>query len=353
MVKIFANNLRSLVSNLLMAVGTDQSKADRVAHALVLSNLRGMDSHGVYHVGNYVRGVQDGIIVATASPEILKETPTSVLITGNWTFGHVAAKYGIDIAIEKAQNCGIAVVSLVQLGHIGRLGEYAEIASSQNMVGMVFASGFGVDLPQSVPYGGREKLLSTNPISMGFPSCREPAVVFDFATTVVAGAKVLRARDMGEKVQLGWLVDKEGRPTTNPSGYPEEGGLLPMGGHKGYSLMVADELLGRVFAGADSHVEPQKLGTGNSHQGVTMVVFKADLFQSIEKFKASADDLTHRLNLVPPAQGFDEVLTPGMLEERSQDLRTREGIPIPDDVWKSLSDIAASLNVTLPEHFED
>ena len=344
---IESGELHTLVREILEAAGADRRNADRVAEALVSSNLRGVDSHGVYHVAGYVERIQAGHITPTTWPEILSETPTTALITGNWTFGHVAAKYGIEVAIEKARAQGVSVVGLVQLAHIGRLGEYSEIAASHDMIGMVFASGFGVTMPQSVPYGGRDKLMSTNPIAMGFPAGEETPVVFDFATTVVAGAKVMRARNRGEQVPLGWLVDAGGRPTTDPSGYPHEGGLLPFGGHKGYALMLADELLGRVLVGSDAHIDPDR-GAGNRHQGVTMIVLRADLFQPLAGFKRTADQLTRQIASVPPAPGFDEVLTPGMQEERALERRTREGIPIPDDVWKSLSDVAASLNVPMP-----
>ena len=348
MATITSGDLHTLVREVLEAAGADRRNADRVAEALVSSNLHGVDSHGVYHVAEYVEGIQKGDIAPTARPEILNGTTTTALITGNWTFGHVVAKYGMELAIQKARAQGMAVVCLVRLGHIGRLGEYSEIAASQDMIGMVFASGFGVTMPQSVPYGGREKLMSTNPIAMGFPAGEETPVVFDFATTVAAGAKVIRARKRGEQVPPGWLVDGEGRPTTDPSNYPDEGGLLPFGGHKGYALMLADELLGRVLAGADAYTEPDRHGSGMRHQGVTMIVLRADLFQPLASFKQTADELTCQVTAVPPAPGFEEVLTPGMLEERAQQRRLRDGIPVPDDVWKSLSDVASSLNVTMP-----
>ena len=162
--------------------------------------------------------------------------------------------------------------------HIGRVGEYAEMAVDNGMIALVWASGYGEEQPVAVPFGGRTPVMHTNPISIGVPTGEENPMVMDFATTTIAGSKVRIAKLKGEQVPLGSLVDAEGIPTTDPSGYPTGGGMLPFGGHKGYSFMLADEFLGRVLSGADDYVEGERGGPLMRHQGVTMIVFRADLF---------------------------------------------------------------------------
>ena len=114
--------LDKLIREVLLAVGADERNANRVAEALVLSTLRGVDTHGILHLPSYVEKIQNGEIVPTAWPEIRQEDATSALIAGNWTFGHVTAKYAMKVAIEKAKSHNVAVVSAVQINHIGRPG---------------------------------------------------------------------------------------------------------------------------------------------------------------------------------------------------------------------------------------
>lgn len=183
----------------------------------------------------------------------------------------------------------------------------------------------------------------------------------DFATTTIRGVAISQAKMRGEQIPEGWFVDEDGIPTTDPSGWPDgyagrggssfqlkAGGLLPFGGHKGYALMLASSLLGRILSGADDYAE-EGLGSGSMrHQGVTMIVMRADLFQPLAKFADRADELGRRMRAVPPAAGFQEVLVPGDPEHRSRATRQRDGIPIPDDVWQPLVDLASKLGVEVP-----
>ena len=343
---IAAEELRSLTSRILVASGADEENADRVAGALVLADLSGVSTHGVFHLARYVEEVSDGEILPRAKPEIVSETPTSALVRGNWTYGFVSAMYALELALEKADKQGMAIVSLVEANHIGRLGEYAEVAAGRGMVSQVWASGQGVETPTAVPYGGSRPVLHTNPIAIGVPSGEETPMIVDYATTVVSGSKVLMAHGENKKIQPGWIVDSEGRETTDPGLLADgSGSHLPFGGHKGYAIMLADEFLGRVLSGADAYAETERGGPILRHQGVTFIVFKADLFQPMADFGRVSDALHRQVRGVPPAPGFEEVMVPGDLEARARSERGRNGIPLTDVVWKSLTDLAAELGV--------
>ena len=341
-----ALELLAWVQQIFQAAGADERNAQAVAEHLVDANLAGVDTHGIQHVPGYLNAIKTGALVPTAWPEIVSETPTTALVSGNWTFGHAAARFAMQAACAKAGEQGAAVVSLVRANHIGRLGFYAEMAAAQGLVSMTWAGGFGVDAPAAAPYGGRGRLLHTNPISMAFPGGDEPAPMFDFATTTVAGMKVINAHRRGQQLPPGCIIDKDGAPSLNPQDYYDGGAYLPFGGHKGYALMVAVECLGRLFSGSDSFAEAP-LGGNFGHQGVTMIAFRADLFQPVAAFEQSVDGLARRLRDTPPAPGFDEVLVPGDMERRSRAARQRDGIPIPDDVWQSLTAAAAAQSVPL------
>jgi LDH2 family malate/lactate/ureidoglycolate dehydrogenase len=136
------------------------------------------------------------------------------------------------------------------------------------------------------------------------------------------------------------------QPPTRPTFF-DGGGHLPFGGHKGYTLMMAAEYLGRIFTGSDSYVEEGRAGAIMLHQGVTMIAIKADLFQPFTEYVERADEMERRVRAVPPAPGFDEVLAPGDLEARTREQRRREGIPIENDIWQSLTEAAASVGVEI------
>ena len=249
---------------------------------------------------------------------------------------------------SKARTQNVAVVGTVQMHHIGRLGHYVEMAAADKMVGMVWAGGYSEDAPASVPYGGSRRVLHTNPISNR--SARRRRVDHD----VRLGHDRLVRRQGGQclpprgQLPPNSIVDKDGVPTTNPADFFDGGGHLPFGGHKGYTLMMTAEFLGRIFTGADSYVETGRgVGSIMRHQGATMIAIKADLFQSFADFAARADEMERRVRAVPPAPGFDEVLAPGDMEASYREQRRRDGIPIADDIWQSFTEAAASVGVNI------
>ena len=201
-----------------------------------------------------------------------------------------------DIAVEKALDRGMATVGTVRCNHIGRVGHFVEMAAAKGCVGIVVAGGFSEVLPVAAPFGGRERVLSTNPVAMGFP-VEEGAdpVMFDFATTAISGVKVLNAARRGEQLPPGCVVDREGRPTTDPRAFEEGGAQLPFAGHKGYALNVAVEYLGRILTGSDTYAEDHRGTDVVRHHGTTILAVRADLFRPLEEFRASAAEMAERL----------------------------------------------------------
>ena len=340
-----ADDLQSLVTQILLAAGANQETADAVAEHLVLASLSGVDTHGIWHVKGYVDAIKDNIIVPTATPEILKDADQSALVTGNWNFGHLAARFATELAIEKARNNGMALVGLVQSHHIGRLGHYPEMAASQDMISMVWGGGFGVVEPAAVPYGGSRALLHTNPLAMGFPLGDQPPMMFDYATSAISGVKVNNARRRKESLPPGSIVDKNGAPTTDPEDFFDGGSHVPFGGHKGYALMMAAEYLGRIFVGSDAYIDPVLGGPIMRHQGVTIIVIRADVFQPLQAYNTNATAMAQRTRDVPPAPGFDSVKLPGDPEVQTRETRRQEGIPIEEAIWDSIVEAANSVGV--------
>jgi LDH2 family malate/lactate/ureidoglycolate dehydrogenase len=343
-----AEELHLLTKSMLLAAGAGDEHAEIVAEHLVASELAGVETHGMRPIWLYFKNIREGQLLPAAEPEILEETATSALISGGWTFGHVAARYGMDVAIEKAATSNIAIVSLVQLHHIGRVGYYGEMAADAGMVGIIVGSGYCTPGHRAAPYGGREGLMDTNPISIGIPNPTEPdqrTMLLDYATTYRAQGALFLANMRGEEVSPEFVIDRDGNPSTNADILAQGGHLLPFGKHKGYALMMAAEYMARIVSGSDEFVDPDRGSDMFRHQGVTMIVFKADLFRPMERYAESAYQMSQRARAVAPAPGFDEVLVPGDPEANARARRQDEGIPIADDIWAMICENAEALGV--------
>ena len=340
-----ADELREFVAKILTTAGASEANASEVAEHLVLANLNGVDSHGVWHVLGYVQSIQNGFLDPKASPKLIKETPNSAHVAGQWTFGHVAARFTMDHCIEKAKSTGMAVGGLVEANHIGRLGHYVELAATEGLISMVVLGGQGRQSPTAVPFGGSGKLMHTNPIAMGFPGSDGPAMFFDYATTSVAGVKVVNAHRRQEQLPPGCIVDSDGNPTTDPNDFFNGGGHLAFGGHKGYALMMATEYLGRIFTNANAFIDEERGGMYDRYAGTFMIAFKADLFQPMDEYTHFADEMAERTRAVAPAPGVEKVLVPGDMEAAACKVRERDGLPIEDDVWSTIVEAAELLGV--------
>jgi hydroxycarboxylate dehydrogenase B len=345
-----AEQYLALGEALFRAAGATPANARRVTESLVSSSLSGHDSHGVIRFVQYTKAIEDGQIDPKGQPKIIKETATSALVDGAWTFGQVGAEVATRIAVEKARSQGIALTALVKAQHIGRLGEYSEMAYEAGVIGMVFAGGFagtaGTSTPGVAPYGGARGVFSTNPLSFGVPTGEMPPVMVDFATSAVAGGKISLARAKGEQLPPNSILDRDGNPTTDPEDYYAGGMMTTFGGHKGYGLAVVIELLGQAMTGSLDYQD----GSGDpvyATAGSVFIAISPTLFVSEEAYKKQADAILRRIKAVPPRPGFDEVLTPGEPEQRARAGRSSEGISLPDGTWNSIRQLAGKYGVDL------
>src|SRR5918911_5007858 len=212
----------------------------------------------------------------------------------------------------------VGIAGAVRCNHIGRVGEYSEMAAQSGVVAFVTTGGFGGRGGRAAPFGGREGVLGTNPLSFGFPGRQGTAMLVDFATTAVAAGKIQVARAKGEPLPPGAILDRDGNPTTNAEDFYQGGVMLPFGGHKGYSLALVVELLGRVMTGADDFAEGERGGAVYGRSGALVVAIDPGIFRDRDAFARGVDETLARVRAVPPAPGFDEVMVPGDPETRTR-----------------------------------
>lgn len=333
---VTADRLREIGIRTFTATGVESSIARQVVESLVLSNLVGVDSHGVALIPSYLQAIEAGWIVPDAEPDVVSNNGVAIVLDGQRAFGQLVARQAMRMAIQHATKQVIGVVSFSHIYHIGRLGEYAALAAENGFIGLVMANG---SIPGGMvsPFGGRQRALGTNPISFAVPAAGRPAFVADFSTSVVAERRVRTARTKGEAIPLGWIIDREGQPTTNPADLYEGGALLCFGEHKGFALSLMVEILAGILSGANTPVSPNYEGMQN---GVFLLAISPDFFRPTEIFRDTVDRLFDVLQEVSPAHDGKGVVIPGEPEWRSKASREAEGIPVDDETWEELLKLA-------------
>ena len=345
MPNIGAEDLTAFAAAAYGAAGTPPEHAKTVSKHQVRANLVGHDSHGVVLLATYIDRIGRGHIVPAARPEIMNESPTTLAVNGRWGFGPVISEWTMERLVARAREMRIAAATIREQSHVGRLAEYPLMAARAGFIGLMMADS-GQSPKAVAPFGGREARLGTNPICIAFPSDLPGPVFIDMATSAVAAGKLNLARAQGKPIPLGWLLDKDGKPTTNPNAQLEGGVMLPLGGpegHKGYGLSFAVETLAAVLPGLGFGIDPK----GRHNDGTFMLVIDPQAFSPTD-FKNEVEAFVRYLKATPPAEGFEEVLYPGEIEYRTEQRRRQAGIPIEDATWRRLGEIATKFGITAP-----
>jgi LDH2 family malate/lactate/ureidoglycolate dehydrogenase len=333
-----AGELEDLVRRIFVAAGAPARTAEIVAASLVLSNLQGVDSHGVMRVPEYLGHIETGRIVAAAEP-LVERNGAVVRVAGGWCFGQLAAREGALRVADAAQETGVAVATVTEVHHVGRLGEYVELGAAGGLVVLGFCSS-GPAGGRVAPFGGKRAMLATNPLAYAVPAGSRPPIVADFSTSAAAEGKVRLMHQNGLETPDGWLIDVEGRPTRDPGALYAGGALLPAGGHRGYALGLLVELLGGALAGAGCALLGEAPGNG-----LVLVALDPGAWRSRDGFLAEVDAVAEALAATEPADGVDRVRLPGEPEGEIEATRRVDGIPIPDATWQAIAEAAERLGV--------
>ena len=340
---VTADRLTQIGTALLQAAGATDDEARAVAIGCVDANLAGHDSHGVIAIPTYIDRIKAGHIMPGAPWTIVQESPTTTVIDGHWGFGfHVNAK-AMALTIEKARTANVAACTVFRQSHVGRLAAYPLMAMREGMIAIATADS-GRSPKHVAPFGGREARLGTNPLAIAVPSDLEAPFYLDMATSAVAAGKIQLAVARGEQIPQGWIIDAEGRHTTDPTQYRKGGALLPLGGSEGYKgsgLAAMVEVLCGLLTGLGFGVEP----TGRHNDGVFMAVFNVAAFRPLQQFKREVAEFAHYLKSTPPSDGSSGVFYPGELESIRAQPRRRAGIAIENATWDNFKALAAEYNL--------
>jgi len=347
--------LRKFTETVFLAIGCPEKDAELAADVLVKADLRGIDSHGVARLSGYVRLWQRGRLNPTPKPHIVYESPTTATVDGDAGLGLVVAPYAMKIAIEKAEKYGSGWVAIRNSNHFGIAAYHALMAVEQDMIGYAMTNAS----PLVTPTFSKERMLGTNPMCYAFPAGKYPPLIVDMATSAAANGKLEIAQRKGAALPEGWVQTAAGASSTDPHELKKGGALLPLGSdrehgsHKGFGLSATVDILSAVLSGANygpwappfvAYLEPhpQPVGQGLGHFVGAM---RADGFRPIAEFKTHMDNWIARFKQAEPISPHQPVIIPGEPEQQAEQQRKQEGIPIIEDVWMDLRQLAIQLAI--------
>lgn len=339
-----ADQLQRLVTRACERMGASREDAEHVAACLVRANLCGYDSHGVYRLAQYHEWWKAGLLDPAARPVVIAETAYAARVDGRHAFGQVVAGFATRVAIEKARKSGVAVVTVMGSNHMGRLADYAEAIQEAGLIGLLTVNDSGAG-QWVVPCGGMEPRLATNPIAMGIPGGTGAGILFDFSTSAAAHGKIRQLLLRGEAAPPGWLIDANGKETTDPACLFTEphGALLPAGGHKGYALSLAVEVLSGILSGAGfARPDPGP----EEMNGMFILALDVAWFLPLDEFRSKVDQLTTYVKGSSPVPGGPGVHIPGEGSRAGAERRAREGIAFPEQAWAKVAGVLKELGLS-------
>jgi ureidoglycolate dehydrogenase (NAD+) len=319
----------------LRALDVDQRDAAFVADVLVTTDAWGVHTHGVKNLFGYLRRLRAGGIVASARPRLERRGGAWGVVDGQSGLGHVAAGDAMRHAIGMAEQHGIGIVTVRDSGHFGAAGYYAWMAAREGLVGLCMSN----DVPTVAAPRSRSAVLGSNPIAYALPAKRHRPVLFDISTAAVAGGKVYQAIARGESIPSTWLLDRTGKPTTDPSEFLEGGALQPAAGHKGYGFALLIEALSGALSGASMTTRIGNWMWGDAsastdHGAAFIAIDAASI--SGGGFSEGVSDLIDEMTTAEPTDPEAPVLVPGQLEWAAYDDAMAEGLVLPVDVLERL-----------------
>lgn len=353
-------DLFSFCQAILQKAGCSEADALVATRVLLSADLRGVDSHGVARLSGYIRLWEAQRVNTRPAIRIIHETPSTAVVDGDSGLGLVVAPQAMQIAIDKAKQVGTGWVSVQNSNHFGIAGYHAMMALEQDMIGIALTNAS----PLVSPTFSTERLLGTNPICVAIPAGEEPPFVADLATTTAANGKLEILQRKGGVAPLGWIQDKQGKPSTDPHELKAGGALLPLGGdrehgsHKGYALGAVVDIFSAILSGANygPWVPPfpayvpmpdEQPGKGIGHFFGAM---RIDAFRKADEFKEHMDKWIRRFRSAKTVDGEKSVLIPGDPEREMEAIRRKQGIPLLAPVVEDLRFLGEKFEVGFPNN---
>jgi LDH2 family malate/lactate/ureidoglycolate dehydrogenase len=340
--RLDADQLRALTTEIFRRCGMGDADAARLADSLVSADLRGVHSHGVLRVPEYVAKLTTGGVDPRGRPQLVRDGGPCLVVDGGNSMGQIGTQFALDLAGARARQAGIAAVAIRGSNHCGALAYYTLQAAQQDLIGLMTTNA----LPTMAPWGGADRILGINPLSSAVPAGQAYPLVYDGAFSHAAHGKVRIYQQRGQRLPEGWALDKDSRPTTDPTA-ALEGLLLPIGGYKGAGLAMLMGVLSSMLPGAAYGTElgDMEHGPTPGRDGHFVLVLQVAAFEEVGRFKQRVDAAVAELHACRLAPGFERVYAPGEPEFLTEEAYRRDGIPLTRATLEDLQRTAAALGV--------
>lgn len=321
MAKVSIKEITEKSVKVLMNEGVDEAVAREVVEVILDTEMKGIWTHGFMRIPKYAECVRLGGIRPTGDIEIISDSPSMAVVSGKGGLGIPIAKKATELAIKKAEQTGVGIVSVRGSHHLGAVGYYANMCAERGMIGMACSN-----VPRMLAVtGGASKAIGNNPFAYAVPAGKHGTVIYDIAMSVGSDMKLHAMRKSGMKViPEGWIVDKEGKPTTNLDDFFDGGMLTPFGGYKGYGLAMMVEMLAGALPAAGTPLtnkpwnkEPRGEEGGNT--GHFIMAISLEHAGGKEAFIERSESLIDYFLSGPVAVGADKIYYPGEKEKYNKE----------------------------------
>lgn len=345
---IETDRVARIMDRIFERLGLEGDERRVVVERLMEASLSGYHSHGVMRITMYTEGIRAGNMIPGAPLDVLGETVSTLHLDANKGMGPWTATEAMKRAVGKAAATGIGCASVVNANDIARLGGYVEQPAKDGYIALLMTNDAGGN-PCVAPWGATSPLMSTNPMAVGIPRETGDPILIDISTGVSSEGRVKMLRNRGEAVPDGWLIDGDGRTTTDAEAYfstPRQAALLPLGsltaGHKGFALSIlVDVLTGGLSGAGCSGRSPDDL----DQNALFILVINPEMFVSSTALSAEVDRLVESIKGARKAPGVDEIRVPGDGARQERERQLEQGMEIDPPVWSAIQDIMDELGI--------
>ena len=358
-VKIQVQAMNDFCMDVYQRFGFTEEESRIITDVLLLADLYGIESHGAQRLVRYHKGIASGMIKVHAKPEIVYETPVSAVVDGHDGMGQLIGHYSMNLAIEKANKSGIAIVSSRNSSHYGIAGYYAKMAADQGLIGFSTTNSEAI----VVPTFGKKAMLGTNPIAISVPADPYP-FFFDAATSVVTRGKFEMYRKAEKPIPDCWGLDAKGHPCTDAATVLTNidkkagGGIMPLGGsqeltgsHKGYGWAMVSEIFSSILSHGLTSNHTIIDGKGGTCHGFAAI--DPAIFGQPEQIRADLSTLLQELRDSPKADGQDRIYTHGEKEIFAVADRRKNGIDVDVKTLEEMKNLADYTGADFEHYFGD
>jgi LDH2 family malate/lactate/ureidoglycolate dehydrogenase len=340
--RVMPDALEKVVDDIFRACGMSEADAGLLTESLVHADVHGVHSHGVLRIPDYVKKLTQDGVDPRGRPRVVSDRGAALVIDGGNSMGQIGGAFAMEKAIDRAAEIGVAFAAVGGSNHCGAMDWYTLMAVRRGMIGIAGTNA----IPTMAPWGGLDRIVGINPLSIAFPADRAQPVVLDFAFGATAHGKIRVYHQKGSPIPSSWAFDEDGHPTTD-AGKALTGLIQPIGQHKGVALGMAIGMLSTLLSGAGYGTESGTMETGAvvGHDGHFFAAIDIAAFQDLKTVERRVDSIVNQVHGSRRMPGVQRLLVPGEIESEIERDYRLNGILLSGPTVDDIAAAAASLGV--------